>query len=350
MGVVESNLETRVGAVAQRFVGVGTVSRVTPVLTGLINDTYFVEGDIASVVVQRLSPIFDPAIHRNIEAVTLRLVDKGLGTPRLLPTREGRLYEELDGEVWRCMSREPGESYTRPADSNMATSAGRLVGRFHRALDGLDHVFVARRKGVHDTPRHLEKLREAVDTLTEHLLHGEVSVLAKELFAAAERLEPLPRVGRRVCHGDLKFNNLLFVDGQASCLIDLDTVGPMALHYELGDAFRSWCNAGLDEKTGEARFDVELFEAAWEGYLAGMGQIPTEAECRGVVWGVDWIALELAVRFAADALLETYFGWDRDAFETRGDHNLARAREQFALHKAAERTREHRAAIVDVVL
>lgn len=344
------------GAVATRFVGVGVVSTVTRVATGLINDTFFVEGDVASVVIQRLSPIFDPAIHHNIEAVTLRLIDKGLPTPRLLPTREGKLFEQVDGEVWRCLSREQGESFARPTSSQMAASAGMLVGRFHRALDGLGHTFVARRKGVHDTVRHFEQLREALARKAAHPLHAQVSELSTVLLEARAALEPLPRVGRRICHGDLKFNNLLFVDGKARCLIDLDTVGPMALHHELGDAFRSWCNRGSEGKgegesnTDATRLDLQIFESAWHGYVAGMGQLPTEAECRGVVWGVDWISLELAVRFAADALLESYFGWDPDSFATRGDHNLARAREQFAAHRAAVATRDERAAIVGVVL
>lgn len=336
------------GAVAQRFLGVGAVYGVKPIATGLINDTYFVEGDVATVVVQRLSRIFDPAIHQNIEAVTLRLADKGLATPRLLPTRDGRLFEEIDGEVWRCLSREEGESHAQPSGRRMAASAGVLVGQFHRALDGLDHTFVARRVGVHDTARHFEQLRDAVRSRGDHRLHGEVSALAQQLEAAASLLQPLPRVGRRVCHGDLKFNNILFVEDQARCLIDLDTVGPMALHYELGDAFRSWCSRS--DEGAEVRFDLEIYEAAWQGYLTGIRQVPTEAECRGIIWGVDWIGLELAVRFAADALLETYFGWDRDAYATRGEHNLARAREQFRGHQAAVSTRAERAAIVGVDL
>ena len=39
-----------------------------------------------------------------------------------------------------------------------------------RALDGLTHTFVGMRLGVHDTPRHLARLDEAVDAYAGHRL------------------------------------------------------------------------------------------------------------------------------------------------------------------------------------
>ena len=41
--------------------------------------------------------------------------------------------------------------------------------------------------------------------------------------------------------------------------------------------------------------------------------------------GLIQICLELACRFAADALNENYFGWDPTRYPGRGEHNLARA-------------------------
>ena len=49
-----------------------------------------------------------------------------------------------------------------------------------------------------------------------------------------------------------------------------------------------------------------------------------------VVPGVERITLNLAARFAADALEESYFGWDPGK-GGRGEHNLLRARGQAAL-------------------
>ena len=58
------------------------------------------------------------------------------------------------------------------------------------------------------------------------------------------------------------------------------------------------------------------------------------------------MSLELAVRFAADALDESYFGWDAGRFASRGDHNLVRARGQWSLHEAVVATRPQRAQLL----
>ena len=47
----------------------------------------------------------------------------------------------------------------------------------------------------------------------------------------------------------------------------------------------------------------------------------------------------LALRFAADALNESYFGWSQDVAPTRGEHNLLRAINQLSL---ARRVAVHR--------
>lgn len=46
---------------------------------------------------------------------------------------------------------------------------------------------------------------------------------------------------------------------------------------------------------------------------------------------VETIALELAARFARDALEESYFGWDRVNYSAAWQHNLHRAQRQLAL-------------------
>ncbi|MBL8945157.1 MAG: hypothetical protein JNK45_18470, partial [Myxococcales bacterium] len=54
--------------------------------------------------------------------------------------------------------------------------------------------------------------------------------------------------------------------------------------------------------------------------------------------------LELAARFAADALRERYFGWDASRFPARGEHNLVRAKGQWSLHAQVLATRAQRLA------
>jgi Ser/Thr protein kinase RdoA (MazF antagonist) len=335
-------------------------ARVTRIGSGLINRSYLIArggGDGATrAVLQAVNPIFPPEIHGNIAAVTERLAAAGLTTPRLLPTRDGQpCLAAAGGGVWRMLSHVGGVSFDVVGGAAQARAAGELVGRFHAAVEGMDHAFVGMRAGVHDTPRHLTRLEEAVATHGAHRLLTLVRPVADAIHAGAAALPPLPALPPRICHGDLKFNNIMFAgrdapdDARAICLIDLDTVGPLPLAYELGDAWRSWCNrAGEDEP--QAALDLEIMRASLDGYLPALGRDLTAGERRALLLGVEWVSLELAARFAADALSESYFGWDPSRFAGRGEHNLVRARGQWSLHQALIATRDARAVMLQLNL
>jgi Ser/Thr protein kinase RdoA (MazF antagonist) len=327
-------------------------AEVRPFGAGLINETFLVTRGERRLILQKLAPIFPAVINRNVEAVTRRLAEAGMPTPRLVPTRAGEPGLDLgeDG-VWRLQTYVDGVAFDVVASPGQARAAGELVARFHGALDGLPHAFAGLRAGVHDTPRHVARLRDALAAHAGHRLFAQASALAGELLAAAGALAPLPELPARICHGDLKLNNVLFAgreppaSEQALCLIDLDTVGPMALAHELGDAWRSWCNRG-HEDAPDAVVDLAVFRASWEGYRGGIGRTLGRDERRALVGGVDWISLELAMRFCTDALEESYFGWDPARYPGRGEHDLARARGQWALHRALEGCRGERARIL----
>jgi Ser/Thr protein kinase RdoA (MazF antagonist) len=331
---------------------------LAPLPGGLINCTLLLERGDARAVLQRVAPIFSPRIHENIEAVTRRLAEQGVPTPRLVPTREGTLF--VDGGrqgtgVWRMLTHMQGVSFDAVVGVAQACAAGALIARFHAAVDDLRHEFVGMRLSVHDTPAHLRRLGEAVAAHGGHRLASDVRQLARDIAAGAAALPPLPSLPLRICHGDLKFSNVLFAGHEAPaseravCLIDLDTVGPLSLAYELGDAWRSWCNRAGEDVT-EAQLDLEVLRASLEGYRDGWGR-PIDAETRrALLLGVEWVSLELAARFAADALVESYFGWDASRFAGRGEHNLVRARGQWSLHGALVATRDARAQMLERAL
>jgi len=331
---------------------------VAPYGAGLINQTFVVTADGARYVLQRVSPVFSPVIHANIRAVTERLAASGLVTPRLVPTRAGEACVDLDGQVaeggvWRLLTLVDGVSFETVQSPAQAHAAGALLARFHGALEGMPHTFVGLRVGVHDTAKHLSRLRQAVDAHGEHRLSEFVRPLTEEIMAAANSLPPLPQLPARVCHGDPKLNNIVFA-GPASpacddavCFIDLDGVGPSSLAFELGDAWRSWCNrAGEDAPS--ASLDLAVFRASADGYRAGLGRPFTVDESRALLLGVEWLSLELAARFAADALEERYFRWNPEQFGSRGEHNLVRARGQWSLHRAFLDTRADRTQMLRV--
>ena len=299
---------------------------------GLINQTALVSpAGRAPLVLQRLHRIFAAEVNEDIEVVTRHLEAKGLVTPRVVPTREGRFWFEHEGGIWRALSYVAGVSLDALRNSDQAREAGALLARFHRALGDLNHSFRHARLGVHDTARHLAALRSALAEQRAHPRYAAVAPLGQRILDAAAALPALPVLAERIVHGDPKLNNILFSpEGErALCMIDLDTLTRMPLPLELGDAFRSWCNP-RGEDYPRSEFSLELFAAAIGGYAREARGFIDAAEWRAIVPATQTIYVELAARFCADALNESYFGWDPRRFASRSEHNQVRAEGQLA--------------------
>jgi Ser/Thr protein kinase RdoA (MazF antagonist) len=314
---------------------------LVPITVGHINETYAVHSRARRAILQRLNPIFKPEVHHDIEAITEHLERAGLTTPRLIRTRAGDLWTtDAAGGVWRMQTFIEGEVFAHPHSAGMCEAAGSLLGRFHRALVGVEHTFQAPRFGVHDTARHLAGLREALEAHRTHAAYDQVAPLAEDLLRRADSLPSMEGLPARIVHGDPKLSNFIFAqDGSARALIDLDTLAPMAVPLELGDAFRSWCNPN-GEGEGESVFMLDWFVAGLQGYARAMGQVLTRPEVALLPVSVEVIAVELAARFARDALEERYFGWDRTRFHAAWEHNLVRTRSQAGLARSVAAQRQ----------
>jgi hypothetical protein len=116
-------------------------------------------------------------------------------------------------------------------------------------------------------------------------------------------------------------------------MIDLDTLTHMPLPLELGDAFRSWCNPA-GEDTSQGRFSLNMFAAGINGYASEADGFIEPAERSTVVSATRTIMLELAARFCADALTESYFAWNPAKFASHSEHNRIRAQGQLAIYRS----------------
>ena len=321
-------------------------ARVSAIRSGHINETFLVESGAERYVLQRLSPIFGPELHIDIDAVTAHLQSAGLVTPRLVPDLGGRLFVQANDGVWRLLTHIEGETVLAADSPDRCERAGELLGRFHRALWDCEHEFRHRRLGVHDTRRHLEKLRALLQGTTTHRCFSAVEPVGRAILETAEGLVLPEGVTLRVVHGDPKISNVIFgPGGEARALVDLDTLARMPIAVELGDALRSWCSPQGEEVEGP--IDLDFCAAALRGYSAAIGDLPTPAERVAIPRTVEVIAVELAARFCADALEERYFGWDAARFASAADHNLVRARAQLALARSIRSSLPRLAALVD---
>ena len=136
-------------------------------------------------------------------------------------------------------------------------------------------------------------------------------------------------------HGDPKVNNVMLdtATGQAVGMVDLDTVKPGLVHYDIGDCLRSGCNP-RGEETGDwevVRFEPELCRAMLTGYLSLARDFLTETDYAYLYDAIRLLAFELGLRFFTDYLAGNVY------FKARHpEHNLVRALVQFKLTESIE--------------
>ncbi len=322
--------------------------RLRATTSGLINQSFHVRAGSVDYLLQRVSDIFAPEIQENIRSVAEHLAARGFCVAQLLPTTTGEL-SAFFGELgrWRLMEHLGGASFDTLVSIPQARSAAELVGRFHAALLDFDRPIAPMGIPYRNTPLYLGALRDALARHSDHRLYDSTARLAARLFEAFDAMGAPPAVPERVIHGDLKLSNVLFESAEgpgrdrAFALVDFDTLMRGTLWMELGDAWRSWCNAG-GEDAARPRFDLEVFAASCEGFSAGFGTPLDPVERESLETGPERITLELCARFAADALEESYWGWDPHLFPARGEHNAARAEGQWQLFEATRSTRARR--------
>jgi Ser/Thr protein kinase RdoA (MazF antagonist) len=139
----------------------------------------------------------------------------------------------------------------------------------------------------------------------------------------------------RTIHGDPKVNNIMMDTntGQAISIVDLDTVKPGLVHYDIGDCLRSGCNF-MGEETEQwekVHFYPDLCKAILQGYLSIAREFLTENDFAYIYDSIRLIAFELGLRFFTDYLEGNVY------FKVRHlEHNLARALVQFKLAESIE--------------
>ena len=323
------------------------VGAVRPFGGGHINETFLVATAIGELVVQRLNPAVFPdpdGLTANIVAVHRHL--RGACMPEPVPTRDGRWLLRDGSGAWRAWRRVPGAAPVAASTPTAAHNAGRLLGRFHRGLAGLDPAALSETlPGFHDPGRRLAALRAAVAADPCRRAAG----VAAEI-AAAEAGEPLvaltaelsARVPPRVAHYDAKLDNVLFsASGEAVCLVDFDTVMPGAWFWDVGDLLRSASSPAAEDDPG-AEVVPGLYRAVLDGYRDGLlagdgdgdgdggdddeagGAVPAELEAIEFAGAI--VTYEQAVRFLTDWIAgDVYYRISRP------DQNLDRARAQFRL-------------------
>lgn len=345
----------------------GEIVSFAPYGDGHINDTYRVttrrDGCECHYILQHLSPV---AFHEpeqvmdNVSCVTAYLKesiarrggDPDRETLDIIPLRDGKAYLLTDNGCWR-MYRFITDSvtYQLPDSTDIFREAGRAFGMFLRDLG--DYPASTLHETIphfHDTVRRVTALEAAVsgDAAGRAAQVTEEIAFVRERAAKAGRLvnaladHTLPL---RVTHNDTKLNNVLMdrATRKALCVIDLDTVMPGLCAYDFGDAIRFGANTAAEDEADLSlvHFSLPMFRAYCEGYLGEAGHMMTREEILSLPVGAWMMTYECGVRFLTD-----YLNGDVYFHTAYLEHNLVRARDQFALLKDMEKQAEAMDSIV----
>jgi Phosphotransferase enzyme family len=344
-------------AAAEKFSGPGEqIAGVEVYGRGIIHDTYLVQlaNRTNTFILQRINTqvFHNPAdIMHNLKLVTehvrkrLRIDTSGLGAEwqmlRVIPAGDGRdFYIDAAGGFWRALSfiekARPLEEISGPAD---AREVGRAIGTFHWLTNDLDpELLLETLPGFHNVEHYLEQY-DAVIGSTDAGRYDEYCldfIEARRNWASVLENRRRGKVLKlRVIHGDPKINNIMINSrtGRAISIIDLDTVMPGLLHYDIGDALRSCCNI-MGEDAAEfsgIRFDLKRCETFLDGYMSQAGEFLTDRDFEFFFDGVRLVPFELGLRFYAD-----FLGGNIYFKVNRKDQNLDRARVQFKLVESIE--------------
>jgi Ser/Thr protein kinase RdoA (MazF antagonist) len=346
-------------AVANQFKLQGKVIAIEEYGNGNVNDTFLVTLDSKEekhFILQRINT----RIFRRPQLVMLNMrtfSEHVRNRLRSAPIGPGRRWEVVrvllaengqdhwidpKGSFWRGISFIDGaQSFETIKDIEHAKEVGFALGMFHNLLSDLPgDRLVDTLEGFHLTPRYLhhydEVLAQNCPRKSPEVDYGLQFIKQRRDWAnVLEDARGQGRLSLRPIHGDPKVNNVMMdsATGQAVSIVDLDTVKPGLVHYDIGDCLRSGCNP-LGEETEEweqVLFDPELCRAMLQGYLSLAKDFLTENDYEYLYDAIRLIAFELGLRFFTDYLEgNVYFKANHQ------EHNLARAVVQFKLTESIE--------------
>ncbi len=343
--------------IAEQFAASARVTNVHEFGNGNINDTYLVSTNTAlseegQFVLQRINTqVFKQPklIMQNMRAFTehvrRRVREEGhrWEMPRVLPACDGQdFYIDPEGNFWRAISYVHGtRSFETIKDTRLAYEVGYALGTFQYLINDLPiNILADTLEGFHVMPRYLQNFDRALSR-NGHSSNAELKYCLtfveqrREFAHILENARERGRLQLRPVHGDPKVNNVMIEEstGRAISLVDLDTVKPGLIHYDIGDCMRSGCNP-LGEETDRweaVTFDPEIGAAILEGYLTQARRFLTAADYEYLFDSIRLLTFELGVRFFTDYLAGNVY------FKVKHpEHNLQRALVQFKLTESIE--------------
>jgi Ser/Thr protein kinase RdoA (MazF antagonist) len=354
---MKNNSQDNILKIADRFLRQGEISNIEAFGSGNINDTFLVKvngSERKYFILQRINSQVFPQpelVMQNMFILTDRVrgklekmpLDRRWEIPQVLLTEDKQNYvRDNEGSFWRAISFiEGSQSFDTMQDTEQAQEIGYALATFHKLIEDLPADNLADTlPGFHITPLYLQHYQKVL-AKTSPFQSPEVNYCLQfisDRHLLAHVLENAKNEGKlplRIMHGDPKINNVMFdtATNKAVSVIDLDTVKPGLIHYDIGDCLRSGCNlAGEETQAWESVcFDTDLCQGILQGYLSVAKSFLTPNDRAYIHAAIRSIAFELGLRFFTDYLAGNIY------FKVKHpEHNLARALVQFKLTESIE--------------
>ena len=317
----------------------GQIKKARPFGNGHINKTFLIETNTGKYILQKISTAAFKDVHQlmqNMLIVTSCLRRQGVPTIEIIKTTDNSLYVEYHHGFFRVYRYiDNTVTYeTLNGDLSLASKLGATFGEFHAYLSCLDpHTIEETIPHFHDTPKRyndfLNAISEADQSKIDHANKEIQKVLSWKnkysilMDALKEEIIPL-----RVIHNDAKINNILFKNGEPYCVVDLDTVMPGTVLFDIGDAFRSLFTGENEDNPDLSLQTVKLdiFETYMRGYLSKTKSFISKEGIKLIPEAIFLMTIECGMRFLEDYLRgNVYFHVQYE------EHNLVRARTQITL-------------------
>ena len=328
------------------------VLSIKPFGSGHINDTYKVETDEKNYLLQRINH----EIFKNVEGLTANIIkvteflqEKIQGDHsdnQLLisnKTKSGEyVHRDEQGNYWRVFDFvENSKSFDLVENAELAFEGGKAYGWFVRMLaDFPVNELVETIPDFHNADFRINNFRKAVKNDLAGRV-AEVKGLISELEHRTQKMKKIQLLGEqgiiptRVTHNDTKINNVLFNENnKGMCVIDLDTVMPGYVHFDFGDAIRTFTNTGDEDAIDldGIEMNFEYFKALTTGFLSEAGDVLNKEEINTLAFSGKYIVFEQSARFLTDYLNgDVYYKTDYP------NHNLVRTKAQVKLLQSIER-------------